>query len=232
MMFFCRRWPHLAKGFIRKKVERLLPTYISYDTHFQPSYNPWEQRVCASMDGDFFAAMRSGKVSVVTDHIETVTDKEIKLKSGDVLEPDVIITATGLKVKFAGGIAFSIDGEPFNASDKFTWRACMLQDLPNVFFSIGYENASWTLGADCAAQLTTRLLKELKKRDAKVAVPYVENADDMEPAPLFSLSSTYLKNVQSFLPKTGTGVWSSRSHYCADLYSAKWGDVSTGMLLR
>lgn len=232
MIVACRNFPGLAKKLIRHVNIKLLPPDVAWDPHFKPRYNPWEQRLCASMDGDFFAAIRSGKASIVTDTIDTVTKDSIRLASGDVLRPDAIVTATGLKLKFAGGIQFSIDGKPLDATGRFAWRSCMLQDLPNLVFIVGFENASWTLGADCAAQLLTRLLWELRKKNATVATPYMENPEQMEVKPMLSLSATYLKRMNKSLPKGGTGVWSPRNHYMADLYAAKWGDIKTGLLLK
>ncbi|KJZ73101.1 hypothetical protein HIM_07485 [Hirsutella minnesotensis 3608] len=232
MVFFCRTFPGVAKSAIRRKNLTLLPPDVAWDPHFKPRYNPWEQRLCASQDGDFFAAMRSGKVSVATDTIAAVTATEIKLASGAVLHPDVIITATGLKLKFGGGIRFTKDGVPFDVSQKFVWKSTMIQDLPNLFLFVGYENASWTLGADCAAHLLVRLMAELRSKSATVAVPHVEDPAAMEARPLLSLSSTYIRRNAGSLPKAGTGVWRPRSHYLADMYAARWGDIKTGLLIK
>ena len=232
MIAACRTFPGLAKRLIRAVNKKLLPPDIPCDPHFTPRYNPWEQRLCASMDGDFFAALRSGKASVVTDTIATVTEDSIKLNSGEVIRPDVIVTATGLKLKFAGGVRFSVDGKHLDPTQGFIWKSSMIQDLPNVVFCVGYENASWTLGADCAAHLLTRLMWELRDNNATVAVPHLENPEKMEVKPLLSLSATYLKNINSALPKAGTGPWRPRTHYTADLYAAKWGDIRSGLLIK
>ncbi len=144
MIVFCNRYPNVARRAIRRVNKALLPAEIPVDPHFTPAYNPWEQRLCASLDGDIFAAMRAGQASVVTDTIETVTESSIKLKSGQVLHPDAIITATGLQVMFGGGIEIFKDGKRFDDTKKFIWRACMVQDLPNMIFTVGFENASWT----------------------------------------------------------------------------------------
>lgn len=232
MVILCRSFPNLAKSVIRRVNVKLLPPDVAWDPHFKPRYNPWEQRLCASMDGDFFAALRSGKASVITDTIETVTKDSIRLTSGQVMHPDAIVTATGLKLKFAGGVKFTVDGKAIDPTQKFIWRSSMLQDLPNAIFSVGYENASWTLGADCAAQLLTRLMWEMRKSKATAAVPILDKPEAMEVKPLLSLSATYLKNINRALPKAGTGPWRPRSHYVADLYAAKWGDIKTGLLLK
>lgn len=223
----CRTWPGLAKRIIKYATVKQLPPDIPWDPNFKPRYNPWEQRFCACVDGDFFAALRSGKGNVVTATIKTVTDKTIELNSGERLHPDVIVTATGLKLRFGGGIRFAVDGQPFKWSDKFAWRAAMLQGVPNMVFLTGYETASWTLGADVSARLFVRILQEMQKREATVAVPRPSRS--MPDKPMMSLNSTYLKTVRQVLPKAGTGVWAAKTNYFADMSRAKWGSISTDL---
>lgn len=228
MILFCRAFPTIARFLIRKVNKALLPKTVPVDPHFTPSYNPWEQRLCASMDGDIFAAIRKGKASVVTDHIENITKDTIKLKSGAELHPDVIVTATGLGLRFAGGMNVTVDSKPFDITQKFIWRCSMLQDLPNIVYVVGYENASWTLGADCAAQVLVRLLNELKNNNKTSITPRLENPEKMTVKPLLSLGSSYLKNANTVFPKGGTGIWRPRATYLEDLYSAKYGDLTQG----
>lgn len=222
----CKSCPGLAKRIIKHVTIKQLPPDVSWDPHFKPRYNPWEQRFCACMNGDFFAAIRSGKADVVTDTIKTVTEKSIVLQSGAVLHPDIIVTATGLKLRFGGGIKFAVDDQPFNVADKFAWRAAMLQDVPNLLFMTGYENASWTLGADVSARLFVRILQKMRQRKASVAVPRNAASNDMPVKPMMSLSSTYLKNAGAVFPKGGTGLWSPKSNYFSDMAGASWGDVT------
>ncbi|KAF5003175.1 hypothetical protein FDECE_10243 [Fusarium decemcellulare] len=222
----CKSCPGLAKKIIKQVTIKQLPPDVSWDPHFKPRYNPWEQRFCACMNGDFFAALRSGKADVVTDTIKTVTEKSIVLQSGAVLNPDIIVTATGLKLRFGGGIKFMVDGQPFNVADKFAWRAAMLQDVPNLLFMTGYENASWTLGADVSARLFVRIVQQMRQRNASIAVPRNTSSKDMPVKPMMSLSSTYLKNAGAVFPKGGTGLWSPKSNYFADMAGASWGDIS------
>ena len=223
----CRTFPSMAKLIIKHATIRQLPPDVAWDANFKPRYNPWEQRFCACVDGDFFAALRSGKASVITGTIKTVTDKAIELDSGESLRPDVIVTATGLKLRFGGGIGFSLDGQPFKLSDKFAWRAAMLQDVPNLVFLTGYETASWTLGADVSARLFIRILREMRKKAATVAVP--RPSTSMPENPMMSLTSTYLKTVREVLPKAGTGVWAAKTNYFADMARAKWGSLSADL---
>ncbi|KAI0431746.1 FAD/NAD(P)-binding domain-containing protein [Xylaria sp. FL1042] len=221
--WFCRTFPGLAKKYIRRLTIRQLPPSIQWDPHFKPNYNPWEQRFCACMNGDFFAALRSGKADVVTDKIKTITTNSIELESGSALHPDVIVTATGLKLKFGGGIQFSVDGKEFKFSDKFAWKAAMLEDVPNLLFMTGYEDASWTLGADVSAHLFIRLLRVMEQKKAKVIVPRPSKA--MEEKPMMSLSSTYIKKAGRVFPRGGTEQWSPKRNYFADMAGAKWGNL-------
>lgn len=227
---FCRSCPGLAKKLVKHVTVSQLPPTIKWDPNFKPRYNPWEQRFCACMNGDFFAALRSGKADVVTDKIKTVTKDSIQLESGASLHPDVIVTATGLKLRFGGGIAFSLDGKPFQVADKFAWKSAMLQDVPNMLFMTGYETASWTLGADVSAQLFMRILRQMEQQKATVAVPKVSN-EDMPVKSMMSLNSTYLKKASEVLPKGGTGQFTPKTNYFADIAGAKWGDISTDLVL-
>lgn len=132
--YFCRLFPDTAKKGLRKATEKQLPPNIPVDPHFIPRYNPWEQRMCVTPDGDFFAALRGGKASIATGHIETVTDKGIRLKSGEYIPADIIITATGLKVQMCGNATLSIDGKRVDIGEKYLWRGSMLEDVPNLAF--------------------------------------------------------------------------------------------------
>ncbi|KID81794.1 Flavin monooxygenase-like protein [Metarhizium guizhouense ARSEF 977] len=230
LILLCQNFPNTVKNVIRYINKRQLPSNVPVDPHFNPRYKPWDQRLCASVDGDIFAAIRSNKASIVTDSIQRVAGNEIKLSSGEVLRPDVIVTATGLKVKVGGGIQMTLNNEDFDPARQFMWKGSMLQNLPNVFFSVGSVDVSWTLVADCTAQLAVRLLWELERRNAKVVRPHLDKPEEMEVKPLLSLQSTYIKRAAGMLPKTGTGVWSARSsNYLADLLAAKWGDITSGL---
>ncbi|KAI1129262.1 FAD/NAD(P)-binding domain-containing protein [Nemania abortiva] len=221
---YCKAFPESAKKAIKKATIQQLPPNIKWDPHFKPRYNPWEQRFCASMDGDFFRALRSGKADVVTDTIKTVTANSIELESGAALHPDVIVTATGLKLKVGGGIQFSVDGKLFKMGDKFAWRGSMLEYVPNFFLLLGYQNASWTLGADVSARLFLRLLRLMGRKKANAIVP--RPSAPMEETPMMSLSSTYIRVAPRAFPMGGTGQWSPKSNYFADMAGAKWGSIT------
>jgi len=222
--WICRTFPGLAKAVIKRVTIRQLPPDIKWDPHFKPRYNPWEQRFCACKEGDFYAALRSGKADVVTDKIRTVTENSIELESGAALHPDVIVTATGLKLKFGGGIKFVVDGEPVKLGDRFAWKAAMVEGVPNLLFLTGYEDASWTLGADVSAHLFLRLLRIMEKKGAKIIVP--KTSAPMKEKPMMSLSSTYVVSAPRILPRGGTGQWAPKSNYFFDMAGAKWGNVT------
>jgi cation diffusion facilitator CzcD-associated flavoprotein CzcO len=224
--YFCRTFPNAARKILASETKRRLPKHIPMDPHFNPSYNPWEQRLCLCPDGDYYKALRKGNCDIVTGHIKSVTEKGILMESGETLQLDTIVTATGLKMKLAGGVKFTVDGKPIVVGEKFMWKGIMLQDLPNVAFVVGYTNASWTLGAEATAQLVTRLISQMKRNGYEAAVPRLENPAAMPSTPMLNLNSTYIKNALSLLPKNGSvGQWKPRSNYFLDLKEARWGDI-------
>lgn len=227
---FCAFYPLAARNMIRKATLKQLPENIPHDPHFSPRYNPWEQRLCLCPGGDFFKAMRAGKASVVTDTIATVTETGIQLTSGQTLDADIIVTATGLKLKTGGGAHISVDNVPVSLGEKYLWKAVMLQDVPNLATVIGYTNASWTLGADATALLVTRLLNLMRVKGLTSAVPRLERIESMKSVPALNLSSTYVVRGAKDLPKTGDmAPWLPRSTYFSDLWSAKYGNITEGL---
>lgn len=229
---FCHLFPSMAKTMFRSATIKQLPPSIAHDPHFKPSYNPFTQRVCFCPDGDFYESLRSGKSSVVTGVIDTVTKTSIKLKSGEELNPDIIVTATGLQLRLAGGMKLSVDGKPYNFGEKFLWKCCMLQDLPNAAYVIGYVDASWTLGADATAQLICRMFKQMQKDGNTVAVPRMgeEERSKMKLLPTLALSSTYVEKAKDALPMTGDGAqWRPRGSYITDMWQSWYGDIRSGI---
>jgi len=227
---FCRYFPATAKKFVSKAMHAQLPPTLARDPHFNPTYNPFEQRLCLCPDGDFYAALRSGKSSVETGIIETVTPDAIKLTSGKELHPDIIITATGLKLRFAGGMKVTVDGQPFAVPEKFIWKGIMLEDLPNAAFVFGYVDASWTLGADATAQLVCRMLRQMAKEGVTEIVPRRSDKEKefgLQEEPLLRLTSTYVSRAKDIMPKAGaTGQWRPRSYYLQDIWTAWYGGKS------
>lgn len=233
---FCSYFPKVAKGALLKRSKQLLPENIPVDPNFNPKYYPWQQRLCVCPDGDFYDCLKTGKGSIVTGDIEMVDEKSIKMKeSGQVLQPDVIITATGLKIQLAGGTRITVDKAPLKVNSKYMWRSTMLQDLPNAAIVIGYTNTSWTLGADAAAFLMTRILTHMEKCKIGVAVPRLGLTDPMEAekmhtVSLMNLNSTYVEKAKGELALAGDrGPWKPRSNYFRDLWVAKWETLGTGI---
>lgn len=223
-------FPGTARSALRIATTKQLPASIPHDPHFNPSYNPWEQRLCMTPNGEFYQSMREGSASIVTGSIKTVTNRGISMESGEEVLADIIITATGLKLRFAGGIRLTIDQQPYAIPSNYMWKGVMLQDLPNTALVLGYTNASWTLGADATAQTVTRLLNEMKRKGAKAVVPRLHADHTMKEKPVLNLNSTYITKALDILPKSGdTGPWRPRSNYFVDIAEAKWGNIQTGL---
>lgn len=226
MYEFFVAFPKISRNFILKQTKKLLGDSVAIDPHFTPKYNPWDQRVCFSPNGDFFESLRSGKADVKTGTIKTVTENSIVLDNGDVIEADIIITATGLKLAIADNIPIKVDGEKVLIPEKYFWNGSMLQDVPNLCVIIGYTNASWTLGADATVLLFIRLLKLMKRRDAVAVVPRVEDASVLTPMKLTELNSTYLTVAEKQMPKTAQqSPWRPRRSYYVDSWQAMFGRV-------
>ncbi|KAF9880250.1 hypothetical protein CkaCkLH20_02204 [Colletotrichum karsti] len=229
LYYYCQMFPKSARRALLGRAAKELPPGMPIDPNFSPRYNPWDQRLCVCPDADFFAALRAGKADVVTDVIETVTDKEIKLKSGKTLRPDIIVTATGLKIRFAGGISLSVDGNPVDPNQKYGFKGCMLQDIPNLAYIFGYANASWTLGAEATSSYLVRLWRAMRANGIRSVTPYLENPGSMKPKPVMGLTSTYVKNATKVFPKAGDGLWAARRFYMVDLWRAMFGNLFVGM---
>ncbi|KJX92970.1 flavin-binding monooxygenase like protein [Zymoseptoria brevis] len=231
MTTFSAWFPERAKAMMLKLTQAQLPANVPLDPHFTPSYYPWEQRLCVCPNGDFYKSLRQGKSSIATGHIENIDEKTIHLQNGQELSPDIIITATGLKLKFGGGMKVTVNGKPFHIPEKFTWKGVMIEDLPNAAFVVGYVDASWTLGADATAQMMTRMITRMKKEGVVEVTPHqsAKEKEEMKESSLLRLNSTYVKKGMSELPKSGDrGQWTPRSYYFKDIIMAWFGDIKTG----
>ena len=213
---FCRRRPALARRLLLGQTAKLL--HGDEDLvreHFTPSYDPWDQRLCIVPDADFFKALRRGDAEVVTDTIDRVVPEGIRLSSGRLLEADVVVTATGLRVRLFGGLTPNVDGEPVPVPEQFVWRGALLTGVPNFAVCIGYTNASWTLRADLTSRLVCKVLQHLDRRGYDAVVPRADA--DLEPRPLLDLSSGYVQRALADLPRQGDrGVWRVRQNYLWD----------------
>jgi cation diffusion facilitator CzcD-associated flavoprotein CzcO len=197
-----RRAPELMKRRLRRIAERYLPPDYDIDTHFQPPYNPWDQRLCVIVGADLYKAISDGAVDVVTDHIDHMDARGIVLKSGRHLDADVIVTATGLQLQALGGVGISVDGEKINPHDRFVYKRHLLEDVPNMAWCVGYTNASWTLGADMTARSVARLLEHMNSHGYTHAYPHLGDTD-MAEQPTFNLQAGYVLRALDVLPKSG-----------------------------
>lgn len=227
---FCRLFPARARDLLQKGVAKQLPETVPLDPHFTPRYQPWDQRICFTPNGDFFKAIRNTSASVVTGTIRQVVEDGVILDSGEKLKADIIVTATGLKLKSMGGVQISVDNEKVEVGTKYAWNNAMIQDVPNLFFVVGYINASWTLGADATARTFCRLFKYMQAKGHKSAVAGGVDAKALGFRPLLGLNSTYVTQGASVLPKCGnSGPWQPRMNYIVDLYKAVMGDITNGL---
>jgi cation diffusion facilitator CzcD-associated flavoprotein CzcO len=197
--------------------------------HFTPTYNPWDQRLCAVPDGDLFASIREGKSEVVTDHIERFTPKGVLLKSGRELEADVIVTATGLKVLFLGGIAVEVDGRPIAVNEKLLYKGMMIQDVPNLVLAFGYTNASWTLKADLTSEYVCRLLQHMDRTGMRQCTPHP--APDVKEEAFLTFSSGSVQRAANALPKQGNKrPWRLYMNYALDTLAIRFDRIDDGTL--
>jgi len=226
-----QRRPDLVKRILRKRLEGLLPASYDIDTHFTPSYDPWDQRVCLVPDGDLFRAIRDGRVDVVTDHIETFTETGIRLKSGAELEADIIVSATGLELLFIGGIDVTVDGEAVDVSERLAYKGMMLEGVPNLALAIGYTNASWTLKCDLTCDYVTRVLDHMRATGQRQCMPVNVDAT-VRPEPLLGLSSGYIQRAADRFPKQGSRQpWRVHQSYLKDYRALKRSEVDDGVLV-
>ena len=169
--------PDELRAFLIESMRPLLPEGFDIDRHFNPRYRPWQQRLAVVPDGDLFTALREGKASVVTDTIETFTETGIRVGSGEEIEADVIVTATGFDLSLFGGVAFSVDGEPVDFTERVTWRGVMISGVPNMAYVFGYFRNSWTLRADLVSEFVCRLLAHMQEQGDTVVVPTLRPED-------------------------------------------------------
>ncbi len=217
-----QRFPTQVRALLRRVAVRALPPGYDVDTHFTPAYDPWDQRMCFVPDGDLFAAIRSGRAEVVTDHVEAFTPTGLRLRSGAELVADVVVTATGLNLLPLGGIGLSLDGEPVSIGEHVAYKGVMLEGVPNLAFAIGYTNAPWTLKVDLVSSWVARLVARMRQRGEAVVTPRLP-AEPMATTPFIDMSSGYFERSRSSLPLKGDrGPWRNQQHYARDaaLYRA------------
>jgi cyclohexanone monooxygenase len=226
---FLRRHPDLARRRIVDMAQRQLGAACDAQTHFNPSYKPWDQRVCVVPDGDLFKAIRSGRASVVTDQIARFTENGLLLASGAELEADIVVMATGLKIKLMGGMQVVVDGRPFDPHEAMSYKGMMLSDLPNCAMTFGYTNASWTLKADLTAAYVCRLLRYMDRQGAAIDVP--RRQSDVQPQPFLGFTSGYVQRAKHILPQQGSRApWQVYQNYLQDLSVIRFGRIADGVM--
>jgi monooxygenase len=220
-----RKFPDIFKNALRKMGERRLPEGFDWDKHFTPSYKPWDQRVCLAPNGDIFKAIRKGLVDVVTDTIDRFTKTGVKLASGEELEADIIITATGLNLQLFGGAEILGNGEPVDLHDTMAYKGMMLTRMPNMAFATGYTNASWTLKVDLVSEFVCRLLNYMDDNGFDRVEPQHPGAS-VDERPLMDFTPGYVLRALDYLPKAGhVAPWRLKQNYLLDLNLIRRGKV-------
>jgi len=222
-----RRRPERVRKILRSFAVKALndPAYV--DEHFNPTYDPWDQRLCVIPSGDLYTAIKSGRAGIVTDHIDTFVPEGIRLRSGRVLEADIVVSATGLSLIPIGGVRVTVDSRPVDIGETAAYRGIMLGDVPNLAYCIGYTNASWTLRADLSHRYVMRLLKHMDRHGYAVAVPRTPGGRGR---PLLDLSSGYVQRALDKFPRQGDrDPWLVRQNYLRDVLTTPRADVTRDM---
>ncbi|MCB1646741.1 MAG: NAD(P)/FAD-dependent oxidoreductase [Pseudomonadales bacterium] len=232
MFFFnmCRKNPERVRKMLLDGVREQLGEDFDINRHFNPAYNPWDQRMCLVPEGDMFTAIREGRASVVTDTIDTFTETGIQLKSGEHLDADMIVTATGLKLQMLSGMKITVDNRRIDLAETLTYKGMMFSDIPNLALSMGYTNASWTLKSDLTAGYVCRLLNHMKSKGLSWCCP--KNTDtDLEFEPFMDLTSGYVQRAMASFPKQGSKrPWKLYQNYALDLATLGYGKVEDGVM--
>ncbi|MGZ4224527.1 MAG: flavin-containing monooxygenase [Solirubrobacteraceae bacterium] len=225
-----RHRPKLMKKLIRRGVERELPPGYDVDTHFSPSYNPWDQRLCLVPDGDLFAAIREGRVEIVTDRIERFTAAGLRLASGRALDADIIVTATGLELLPLGGVRLTVDERPVELPATMGYKGMMLDGVPNMATAFGYTNASWTLKCDLTCQYVCRLINHMRSHGYEYCV--AENNDPtVASEPFIDFNSGYVLRALDKFPKQGSKrPWRLHQNYALDIVGLRFSTLDDGVL--
>ena len=216
-----RKKPRGLRHYLLNQVRKELGPDYDVDTHFTPNYNPWDQRLCAVPGGDMFAAIREGKAEVVTDHIDHFNRSGIALKSGNQLDADIVVIATGLKLKFGGDIAYRMDGEEVDHTKRFVYRGMMLSGVPNLAMSVGYTNSSWTLKTHLTAKYVGGLLKKMKRGGYSHVIPTLSG--EMTEVPLLDFDAGYVLRARDIMPRNGDREpWKNNDSYTQDFVSLEF----------
>ena len=227
MLFFnrARTAPDKVRAMIKNLAQKELGPDYPVSTHFNPKYNPWDQRMCLIPDSDLFKELKSGRASVVTDTIDTFTETGIKLSSGQELKADIVVSATGLDLQFLGGAEVKVDGETIDLSKRLTYKGMMYDGIPNLVSIFGYTNASWTLKCDLTCEFACRLIKRMDKTRTHAVTPK-NLSPDIQTTPWLDFSSGYVQRTIDRFPKQGNRKpWKLNQNYAADLMMLRYGKL-------
>lgn len=225
-----RKYPNGVKNFLKRHIKKTLGEKYE-DKHFDPTYNPWDQRVCLVPDNDMFEAIKSGKAEIITDTIKCFQTDGIDLNSGKRLPADIIVTATGLKIQLFGGMKISVDDKQIDTGKIHAYKGVMFSEIPNFAIAIGYTNASWTLKADLNCQFVARMLNYMKENNFSVVVPQFDY-ENQQSEPLLDFNSGYVLRANDILPKQGSKApWKVYQNYIKDVFSLKYADVKDKYLV-
>jgi cation diffusion facilitator CzcD-associated flavoprotein CzcO len=229
-----RTKPEQVKDALLKGVREALGDEYDVDTHFTPSYNPWDQRLCLVPNGDLFESIKSGKASVITDHIKRIDETGIQLQSGEHIDADIIVTATGLNLVTLGEMSFVVDGEHVDFSKTWSYKGCAYSGVPNLASSFGYINASWTLRADLTCEYVCRLLNHMDKTGTDVCTPRLRESDaGMPERPwIDNFSAGYMERVMHQFPKQGDREpWINPQNYKRDKKMFRDSPIVDGVMI-
>ncbi len=228
--FLSRKLPRFVRWLIRTRAVRSLPPGYDVDIHFKPRYKPWDQRMCLIPDADLYGAISAGRAEVVTDHVDRFDATGIALKSGGHIDADIVVAATGLQLQALGGVSLFIDGAEIKPQDRFVYKAHMLEDVPNLFWCVGYTNASWTLRADMTARATAKLLAHMRSRGYTHAYP-CRGDEPMPEKPAWDIQAGYVLRNLHALPRSGTRrPWNVRQNYFADAIDYRFDRIGEAMV--
>ena len=220
-----RRFPNFMRKTLMTMAQRRLPAGYDVEKHFGPRYKPWDERLCLAPNGDLFRTIRHGQADVVTDTIDRFTKTGIRLNSGEELTADIIITATGLNLQLFGGAAILRNGVPIELNETMAYKGMMLTGLPNMAFTIGYTNASWTLKADLVSEFVCRVLNHMDRNGFDTVVPD-HPGDTVDERPLMDFTPGYVLRALDYLPKQGSRTpWRLKQNYLLDLRLIRRGKV-------
>jgi monooxygenase len=227
---FSRKYPNVIKNFLKKHIKNTLGEQYE-DRHFDPKYNPWDQRLCLVPDNDLFEAIKNGKAAIVTDTIKSFQPNGIELNSGETLPADIVVTATGLKVQLFGGMKISVDDKPIETGKAHAYKGVMLSEIPNFAIAVGYTNASWTLKCDLNCQFVARVLNYMKENNFSVVVPNFDY-ENLKSERLLDFDAGYILRAGDIMPKQGSKApWKVHQNYIKDVFSLKYADVKDKYLV-